>query len=44
MYQNNKSNYSKGFCGLSLKLYETQKKHQAMNIVLHQLNLNSCVV
>jgi hypothetical protein len=26
MYQNNKSNYSKGFCGLSLKLYETQKK------------------
>ena len=26
MYQNNKSNYSKGFCGLSLKLYESGKK------------------
>ena len=26
MYQNNKTNYSKGFCSLSLKLYETQKR------------------
>ena len=26
MYQNNKSNYSKPFCGLSIKLYESGKK------------------
>ena len=26
MYQNNQSNYSMPFCGLTLKLYETQKK------------------
>jgi len=26
MYQNNKSSYSMKFCGLSLRLYETQKK------------------